>query len=608
MKPATSIRKNKSGIMTTPEDERKAWEKDKYYLFAALFVISLLYFCFIGSYIFFYQENQMLFVFSGDYLKQFAVKPGGLLVYAGNFLSQGYFSNIYGAFILTAVFILNAIIFLEINKKLSSDRTFSLLFASLAACVLIVMQTNINYLMHNNLGVMAAGLYFLISVSSGKTISRISALAFFPLFFWLAGAYAWIYLGMYMFYNISRKEFIIPVCLLIAGSLSLLIFKGIIFLQPLRELLYYPVPPVDYFSKPFMLWMFVMFFILYPVLVKLPGLIKKNEKYLRPVPAWSMLVVLLSTIFLMSKNYNQDTADLFRLEKLFIARDWDGVIRQQEKLRSRNPVAEYYYNTALSESDMLCDRLFSGPQDYGSGTISIPWNSQISMNKLFRGAYFYYAAGLINEAHRWAFESMVTEGYHPENIKLLIKTDLINGHLKVAEKYIDVLGKTLHYRKWARKYEAMLKDPDLIKNDTELGEKIKLKPKDDFIIRIRNPRRNITSLMQSNPGNRRAFEYNMAWLMLEKDFNGIVSEIDQMNRMNYSKIPRHIEEAAVLLKADIGPSPGLNMLISNDTQSRFSKYVTSIMSFDRTKSPEGTAIQKEFANTFWYYLDFKKLR
>lgn len=597
----------RSLLKAGPVDELKTRKYHTYYLLAALFFISALYFFLIGNYVFFYQENRMLFVFSCDYLKQFTSKPGGLLEYAGNFLSQGYFSNLYGSFILTVVLILNTNVFLGIYKKLSSERIFIPLFAVLTGCILILMQTNINFLIHNNLGILAAGLYFYITVSFQTKVFRISTLAFFPLFFWLTGAYAWIYVGMQIVYNISRKEVIYPVCLLVITGFSLLVFKEIIFLQPWHDLLYYPIPLGGYFSNPLVLWLFLLYFVLYPMLVMLTGSIKKRKSYLRLLSAWSIVVTLLLTVVVMSKIYNRDIVNMFRLEKMFFARDWDGVIKQQEILRSRNPVAEYYYNTALSEKDILCDRLFFAPQDFGPGSISIPWNSQISMRKLFRGAYFYYAAGLINEAHRWAFESMVTEGYHPENIKLLIKTDLINGHYKTAEKHIAVLSKTFHYRDFAKKYEEMVKNPELISSDPELGEKTELKPKDDFIIRIRNPEMNLTSLMQSNPGNRRAYEYYLAWLMLAKDFKGIGDEIRRLDRMNYDKIPRHIEEAAILLKAQTGPSTGSDSLaISTETQSRFSRYLSFVVYSDRTKSPAGTGIQNEFGNTFWYYLDFLK--
>ena len=596
-----------SGQQTPIKDEIKFREYDKYFLLASLFLLSGLYFYLFGNYIFFYQENQLLFVFSCDYLNQFSSKPGGLLEYLGNFLSQGYFNNLYGALIQSAVFTSIAVVFLKINKKLSPDRSFSLLFAAIVSCLLIVMQTNFNYRIYNNLGFLLISLYFLFSISFDRKISRISVLAFFPLFFYITGAYAWIYLGMFTFYYILRKEVIYPACLLAIAGLSLLLFKGIIFLQPWSELLYYPLPLKGFFNNPVILWLLVLFFIFYPALLNLVRFIKIRKNYGRTISIYTVLFTLLLTIFLMSKIYNMDVAELFKLEKMFFARDWNGVIKQQETYQFKNPAAQYYYNTALSENGLLCDRMFFAPQDYGTMTISIPWNSQLSISKMFRGVYFFYSVGLINEAHRWAFESMVIQGYHPENIKLLIKTDLINGHYKVAEKYINVLKRTLHYRSLAKKYEAMLTNPELIKSDPELGEKIKIKPQDDFIIRIRNPQKNITSLLQSNPDNKRAFEYKLAWLMLEKNVEGVVDDINRLTEMGYSKIPRHMEEAALFFKATIRPLPELNNLkISNETETRFLKYRSTIIILDKTKPSAGSGIQKELKNTYWYYLDFKK--
>jgi hypothetical protein len=595
---------NQSEQQTTIKDEIKVWKCDKYYLPASIFILSGLYFYLFGNYIFFYQENFSLFVFSCDYLEQFASKPGGLLEYAGNFLSQFYFSAICGALILAVLFTSVAIIFYKINRKLSADRPFSLLFPALTSCILILAQTNINYLIHNNLGFLLTGLFFLFSISAEKKGLHILILALFPLFYYLTGAFAWIFLGMFILYNLFRKKVIYPVCLLVIAGLSLLLFKNVIFLQPWSDLLYYPLPLKGYFNNPMVLWFLFLFFVFYPFLLSITRLINIQDKHKRTFPIFAVILPILLTILILYGTYNKGVVDLFKLEEMFIAKDWNGVIKEQEKSQSRNPVAQYYYNVALSENGMLCDRLFFAPQDYGSKAISIAWNSQIPMNKMFRGVYFYYSIGLINEAHRWAFESMVIQGYRPENIKLLIKTDLINGHYKVAEKYISVLKKTLHYRSLAKRYEAMLLNPELIKSDPELGEKIRLKPQDDFIITIRNPQKNIASLLQSNPGNKKAFEYNMAWLMLEKNIVGVVDEMYKLTDLGYSKIPRHVEEAAIIFKSNAGLLPELNTLkISNETESRFSEYLSTMKYVNRKKTPVGSGIKKELKNTYWYYLD-----
>ncbi len=577
-----------------------------HFLLALLFVFSFLYFYFFGNYVFFYQENLSLFVFSGEYLLQFVLKPGGMLEYLGNFLGQFYFNFFYGSVILSTLFALIAIVFLKISKRLFSNRSCLFPFAILPSCLLILMQTNFNYQVHNNIGFLLVALYFLFSISSDRTATRILALVIFPLFFYLVGAYAWIYLGVCFTYYLINRKVAYPIVLLIIAALSLLLFNSVLFLQPIDELVRYPMPSQDYFKNPVLLYILYGFIVLYPSLLKAISWLKIKEDYSSIISVYSVLLIFSLTIFFQSRLYSPDTADLFKVEKLLFDQDWDGIIKYQETSQSANRVAQYYYNIALSEKGISCDRMFHSRQDYGTKTIMIPWDSQVSINKIFRGVYFFYTIGLINEAHRWAFESMVIQGFRPENIKLLIKTDLISGHYQVAEKYIDVLKKTIHYRSWARKYEGMLYHPELIVADPELGEKIKLQPKEDFPTRIKNPQTNILLLLESNPNNKKAFEYKLAWFLLEKNVVGIMGEIRKLKGMGYTRIPMHIEEAALFSYANTGSIPDLGGLkISKETESNYSKYETSQIFNGNNKSSGSMGINNNMRSTYWYYLDRK---
>ena len=69
-------------------------------LAAALFTVSFLFFFFFRNTLFSYQESTSLFIYTGEYLAKFTDKPGGLIVYLGNFLTQAYFSPLCGSFIL----------------------------------------------------------------------------------------------------------------------------------------------------------------------------------------------------------------------------------------------------------------------------------------------------------------------------------------------------------------------------------------------------------------------------------------------------------------------------------------------------------------------------
>ena len=576
-------------------------------LLTVLFIFSGLFFFMFGNHIFFFQENFSMFIFSGEYFHQFSVRPGGLLVYAGNFLTQGYYNNLYGSLVLALIFTSLAVIFLNINKKLFANRLFSLSFAVLPSCLLLLRQTNFNWLIFNNLGFLSVALFFLFSISSDKKSRELLVIFLFPVFFYLVGAYSWLYLGMIITYCLLNKKIFLPASLLIIAALSLLIFKEFLFLQSFQVLVLYPLPLTEFISNRVFLYLVFGFIIFYPALLKVAHLSRIKEEYSESLSAYSVLVIFSLTFFVQSRMYDQKTVDLFRLEKLIYQQDWNGVIKLQESIQSSNLVAQYYYNIALSEKNILCDRMFFSRQDFGTQTIMIPWDSGRNIREIFRGVYFFYTIGLINEAHRWAFESMVVQGYLPENIKLLIKTDLINGNYKIAEKYINILKKTLHYRSWARKYETMLYHPELIQSDPELGEKIKLQPKTDFPVRIKNPQANIILLLKSNPENKKAFEYKLAWYMLEKNVSGVINEIKNMKGMGYTRIPRHIEEAALFSNANIGPLPEDlgGMKIDPETTERFSQYESSMMLLAGNKSQGGPQVPKSLRYTYWYYLDWK---
>ena len=261
---------------------------------------------------------------------------------------------------------------------------------------------------------------------------------------------------------------------------------------------------------------------------------------------------------------------------------------------------QYYYNLALSERGQLCNRLFFGRQSYGSLSLSLRRNDEQS----YRAMYFYYTVGLTCEAHHLAYELMVQHGYRPENIKMLIKTELISGNFKIAERYINVLKKTLHYKVWAQKYERMLFKPELVKSDPELGAKISLLPAEDFLI-VTDDFMNLGMLLKSNPQNRIAFEYRMAKLLLEKDLMEAGTEVKIFKAMGYDHLPRHIEEAIVSLVNATSEFPEMGGLsISRETDQRFMKYFAELKPFRGDRRMVEKGIKKAERNTFWYYLQF----
>lgn len=582
-----------------------------YFILALFFILTFGYFFMFGDYILFSQEKQSLFIFSGTYLQEFLIKPGGLLELAGNFLTRFYINKISGVFILSAILTLPGLVLLKINKKLFSERLFSLLFILIPLNLLWLIQTYYYHLMEYNLGFLLVLLYFSITISQRKKYNRYIALGLFPLFLYLAGAYVWLFFGMYILYNViyekGKLRYTYALFSLIIAVLSLIVFKVYVFLQPLDQLFQHPLPLVATVKNPnhrMLFYLLAGYLILYPLLGKIFVPVKTKKKFEKPITLASVLIVFSMTIFVLSKLYSPQTNRVFQLQKYVFNQKWNEAIKYHENYPSKNMIGQHFYNVALSETDQLTDRLFYGRQDFGTNSLILPWSNE---QHIQRGAYFYYSIGLINEAHRWAYEAMVVYGYRPQNIKLLVKTNLINGNYRMAEKYINMLKRSFNYRTWAKEYEKLLYEPERIQSHPELGEKIRLLPKENFLIRLNNPQNNIPLLLQNNPTNRKALEYKIAWLLLNKNVKEVVAHIKDMKEMGYKQIPQHIEEAALAYYNSTGKLPDLGgFSISQKTRLRFSQYISAYKQIQNNPSMGIRNIRNQFNDTFWYYFHFKK--
>jgi hypothetical protein len=381
------------------------------------------------------------------------------------------------------------------------------------------------------------------------------------------------------------------------------IFKQFLLLQTYKQLVLFPLPFINDSTHKVLFWLLTCYMILFPVLWRLAGSVSLKKLNIRFISISLLVIVLCTTVIMLITGYNSQTARVINLEKLVFEEKWNEAIEYQEKHPSENMIGQYFYNIALSETDQLCNRLFYGRQDFGTGSLMLEWSSE----HLNWGAYSFYTTGLINEAQRWAYEEMVVYGLRPQNMKLLTKTSLLTGNYRMTKKYTGILGNTLFYKSWAREYRKMVEDTTIIRSNPELGNKLRILPKgDDFFIFLESPENNLPLLVDENPANRRAFEYLMSWLMLSKNVEILMNNVSLMKKMGYTRIPRHIEEAILIYYNSKGVYPDMGGLtISNETRLRFDQYFATYMTARQNPSTLKEKMQKQFSKTFWYYFQFK---
>ena len=570
-----------------------------------LFILTFLYFFLFRNTLFFYQENASLFIYSGEYLEKFIHKPGGLIVYIGNFLTQAYFNNLCGSILLAFLIISVYFIFIRIGRVLGTTSVITEIFALIPSSIILVVQADYEHFIHYNLGFILVAGYFLLAISTENRYRRFIYILLLPCFYYLSGSFTIVYVLLFVCWSvIYEKDYfrlLNPVLVLLVCLITFFVSKKYLFSQPSEILTGYPLP--FYRLKQLRVLMIVLsvFYILFPALVKISGFIRmrNNSRFFRL--SSFILILFLLLIFSLIRSYNPDLVKIIKLENMVVSQDWNGIIRQQEESPVANVIAQYYYNLALSGKGLLCERMFNSPQDFGAASLCLPRVSQYYN----RSVHFYYLTGLINEARHIAYESMVAYGYRPVNIMMLIKTELINNNFRIAEKYINDLGKTLLYRKTAEKFRKMLYKPEAVMAYKEFGEKLLLLPVNDFFIRP-DDRENINLLYMSNPSNHIAFEYRLAWMLLEKDYKSAVNEIRMMRFLGYKTIPRHLEEAVIGYANITRQMPDLGGLVLRpEAEKDFFEYGSAYNLYSRNKETLAAEMKKTAGNTYWYYLQFK---
>lgn len=574
-----------------------------WYFFVAFFLIAFIYFLIPGNYVLFFQEQQSLFLYSADYILEFFDKPGAPADLIAKFLTQFYINSFAGALILALVLSLPAVIMHGINRGLMPGSGLAII----PSCLLLIMQTHYYHLMLYNAGFVLLLFFFLIVVSREKTGDMYIALTFFPVLYYLAGAFGLIFTGMFIVYSLvylkGRHRYLMPLMLAGLAGLCVLLSDKFLITDDIKQRFLYPLPDINDSLHRLMFRLMTAFLVLYPVITRLAGrlrIVRPRERFAATIalPA----IILCTAVAALAAAFKPQTARVINLEKLVFTGKYQEAVEYHEKKPSENLIGQYFYNIALSSTGQMCDRLFQGRQDFRTSSLFLPWSSE----HINWGAQAFYAIGLINEAQRWAYEEMVVYGKRPQNMKLLVKTSLINGNYSMTAKYASILKKTLFYRKWAMDHEKLAGDPLAVKSDPNLGRKMNLLPGQDFFIFLETPESNLPRLVNQNPGNREAFEYMMAWLLLNKDVEMLVDNVRLMKNMGYTRIPGYIEEAILIYYNSQGVFPDLGGLeLSSETRLRFDQYFTAFMSARQNPARLEALMKKQFGNTFWYYFHFR---
>ena len=201
--------------------------------------------------------------------------------------------------------------------------------------------------------------------------------------------------------------------------------------------------------------------------------------------------------------------------------DWDRVLELSEK-DLYMVEASYCYNLAHAMKGDLGDKLLDHSQDHHF-TLLFPVSSERAVFSNTLAGEAWFQLGDMTVAEQSAITSLQASPKHTgaRFLVRLARVNLVTGEDAAARKYLDILSRTLFYRKWARSMMPGRQD-DAVRAEL-LEARAKLLRR-DFIHDSSDPGLILKALLEADPENALARQYLMCYDLMCYDLDGFMEE------------------------------------------------------------------------------------
>lgn len=581
----------------------------RYILIGIVFVIYFLYFAFFNRYHINYLEQNQLFVWSWDYVKDQFSLPGGLALYLGSFFTQFFVYSWIGAIIYTlnafAIFLLSYYIFKKHNFQ-------NIIVSLVPVWLLAILQSNEAFLFGQAIGFLLLLSYFALYISISKPGKRY--LFFFigwPLFYLLAGGFSISIILLCLLHELLfRKEkirFIIIILYVLTGALVPYLSARLIFYIQPDKIFTYPV--ITEFHS-ILLYSLILLFVWTPLILLAGFLLDKLKSLKDWLLPWNirnvlagLVIIVLMAFIVYKRAYNRLADMMFGADHYAQMAEWNKLLKISDRYPGYNNLMIYYTDLALYKTGRLLDKMLDYPQ-IGAQGLRLEWKRNLN---LFFGGEVFSQLAYNNESIHWAFEALVAKGQNPRSLKKLSVGCIVNGNYDIAKKYLSLLNKTIFYRKWAQQHIRYLTNSDLLKRDPEISRDLDLLVNSNFFSEVNGL--NLTDLLKNHPENQMAYEYLLASLLLDRNIDDFVKVALNLGYYEYNRMPLYVEEALIFYnfyeKKKVIPE---GYTFRQETINRFNDYALAYSKLRANRKTAAIELKKKYGNSYWYYLQFPNNR
>ncbi len=606
------------------------------YLYIIMFVaLAVNYLILQNTDMLYMAQSHNLFQETPEYLHDCMKQPGGLLTWAGTYLTQYFYIPTVGAGMLIALWVLTFFVTIYAFRiknawsVLIVIPVISLLCSTIATGYWVYYMKCPGYWFAPSLGFLTAVLSVLLTRVMSEKVKLAWILVWSIAGYIMIGYFALMsVLYICLDYVINEKDkrmnaYVLPLTAVVISVITPLLCYRLYNNMRLEDawLAAFPIlssgSDVSYMLEiPFAVTTVTPFlFVFFCDKAEKETEIKGKKFWL---VALTTIAVISGSVYITDKvNFDDDNFHHeLRMYRAVEDNEWNDVLQEMGEIKDdATRVMVLFKNIALLNTGHMGDRLFAynnmGKMPYSFDSLKVHMVQTAA-------SLIYYNHGKTNFAYRWAIENSVEFGYNIDNLKTLVRSSIVNEEWDAAKKYLSILKETKFHKEWAAKYDNLIKNPKTIGEYHEF----------DIVRELRN---NMGSVLDGDNGMPEMYllnyfsntmnkdskvlqELTLAYALIQKDIQLFWPRFFLYAQMHKGDaMPRHYQEAAYLygklepFNVDISGMPFDKQNVI-DRYNSFQDMSQQLLNEQRQRTGTidskkvGEAMKPLFGDTFyWFY-------
>lgn len=549
-----------------------------------------------------FHAQQTPFFNGSFFLKHFSYYPGGMSLYASNYIMQFFNSGILGSVIIIALLLTISLLVYLIIKK--TKLTSNIILLALPPTLGLLLFHNYHFQLVIIVNILCVTLFTYIIIIAKKYFTILFVILY-PIVYYIFGsgtALTFAISSLLVSLPINRNK-VIPISAILFLALSYPVISyyllyNLSFKQAVIQ--FTPTVPITLlYEESILLYLFVF---LLPIILITSFVIGRAYKILpfknSIISNFAISTCLILLAVGVHKNFNTHKRNIVETDFNCYNGNYQKAIHIALNDEAYDFSINLNYNMAIKKTGRFLEKFFDYPQLLGDASI---YPDKIKTPQFaMQISDFYYDLNYISKAQHKAYGILTLEPFNARAIKRVIETNTILGNYATAKTYLDYLSNNSLYNDFTNKYKELLNDTTKINEDIVLTKKRKLQPR-NFAIPADITNR-LIDLINQDSTNIDAYDHLNLCYLLRHDVENFIHYFKESSKY-YDYIPNIYEQALLVYIYSSKSEQDLLEMISTKSKNEFSHFIKTMNNYSKDLDM-AKQVLSDNNNTYMYYMTF----